>query len=305
MNLEKILCIPSKLRTKLSNHFLPHLDLKSFITQAYIWILRRSPDVDGLNHYSQKIKNGTLTRSGVLDALVSSDEFQKRIQFSNMSFSLHETRKRFVRSLPRAQNILDLGGTAQELEVGALVAMGYPYSFGQLIIVDLPIEERHELYAQSQKHQQVKTSLGTVYYRYHSMVDLSAYADNQFDLVYSGQSIEHVPEAQCDIVLREVCRVLKPQGFFCVDTPNAKATRLQQKEFIDPDHKIEYTHAQFSEKLICSGFQIEEAKGMNYLGQSFQSGVFSSQEVAQNTGLFDDIEQCYLLAYRTRKRSPV
>ena len=91
------------------------------------------------------------------------------------------------------------------------------------------------------------------------------FRDNYFDLVYSGQSIEHITEPECDTVLREVYRVLKPNGFFCVDTPNAKATRLQQKDFIDPDHKIEYTHPQFSEKLIQAGFQIEEAKGMNYL----------------------------------------
>ena len=33
-----------------------------------------------------------------------------------------------------------------------------------------------------------QTALGPVRYRYHSMVDLSDYADDSVDLVYSGQS---------------------------------------------------------------------------------------------------------------------
>ena len=56
-----------------------------------------------------------------------------------------------------------------------------------------------------------------------------------FDLVYSGQSIEHVTPSDADIVIKEVARVLRPGGWFALDTPNARVTRVQQPDLIDPD----------------------------------------------------------------------
>ena len=99
----------------------------------------------------------------------------------------------FVRSLPPAKRILDLGGTSLGNPIGALVFMGYPYAFDDLVVVDLPSEERNELYRETACPEVTQTALGPVRYRYHSMADLSDYADKSVDLVYSGQSIEHVP----------------------------------------------------------------------------------------------------------------
>ena len=42
---------------------------------------------------------------------------------------------------------------------------------------------------------------------------------------------------------------LRPGGYFALDTPNGRLTRLQQADFIDPDHKIEYTFEQLFAKL--------------------------------------------------------
>ncbi len=110
------------------------------------------------------------------------------------------------------------------------------------MVIDLPSEERNELYQEDTAHAVTQTKLGPVRYRYHSMVDLSDYADGSVDLVYSGQSIEHVPFDVADVVLAEVRRVLRPGGHLALDTPNARVTRLQQAAFIDPDHEHEYTH---------------------------------------------------------------
>ncbi len=98
-------------------------------------------------------------------------------------------------------------------------------------------------------------------YRYHSMVDLSDYPDGSVDLVYSGQSIEHVPPDVADKVLSEVRRVLRPGGYLGLDTPNARVTRLQQPDFIDPDHEHEYTDAEMRAKLASAGFEIVSAVG--------------------------------------------
>ena len=167
----------------------------------------------------------------------------------------------FIRSLPRARRILDIGGVALGVPYGALVLMGYPYAFQEIVIVDLPSEDRHELYQDGQTQTTVDVAGGRVSYRYHSMTDLSSYPSASFDMVYSGESIEHITRAEAEQVLAEARRVLKPGGVLALDTPNANLTRLQQDAFIDPDHKYEYRHAEMAAMLRGNGFVIERADG--------------------------------------------
>ena len=162
--------------------------------------------------------------------------------------------------------------------------MGYPYAFEELVVVDLPQDDRNELYKEDDDRHVVDSALGPVHYRYHSMADLSAYPEASFDLVFSGQSIEHVPVDEADKVLGEVARVLRPGGHLALDTPNATVCRLQQAEFIDPDHEHEYTHGEMSDKLRANGFEILEAKGLNHAGRSLAAGVFSAEDVANHPG---------------------
>jgi SAM-dependent methyltransferase len=129
------------------------------------------------------------------------------------------------------------------------------------------------------------------------MTDLGGLADGSFDLIYSGQSIEHVTEDEADKVLAEARRVLRPGGILAVDTPNGPVCRLKQAAFIDPDHKVEYSHAQLSAKLEAAGFRIVRAHGLNHAGGSVEAGRFDTADVARHWGLFDDIERCRLLAY--------
>jgi malate/lactate dehydrogenase len=97
-----------------------------------------------------------------------------------------------------------------------------------------------------------------------------------------------------------VRRVLKPGGHLALDTPNARVTRLQQADFIDPDHEHEYSHAEMIEKLERAGFEVVEAKGLNYAGPSLAAGHFDVDAIASARGLFSLIEDCYLLAYVCR-----
>lgn len=50
--------------------------------------------------------------------------------------------------------------------------------------------------------------------------DMTAVADGSVDAVYSSHNIEHVYAHQVGQVLREFCRVLKPDGFLVVTCPN-------------------------------------------------------------------------------------
>jgi SAM-dependent methyltransferase len=269
---------------------------------AYNIILGRDPDPVGQADLLPKLSSGELSRTQLVEWLRGSEEFHNHVRFTMIGPSLHLSRCDFIRTLPRAARILDLGGTHLNCNDGALVTLGYPYPFDELVIIDLPHDQRHELYATSERLDEVLSPKGPVRYRYHSMTELGQYADESFDLVYSGQTIEHVVEEEADHVLSEAARILRPGGHLALDTPNARATRLQQAEFIDPDHKVEYTHRQLRAKLQRAGFEICDAKGLNYLGDSLRKDRFDLGEAAGNRGLYAEIEDCYLLAYVCRRR---
>ncbi len=271
------------------------------VRMAYNVMLRRDPDPVGRADFLSRLEAGAITRDHMVEELRGSDEFMSDTWFrAALTHSLHAGRCGFIRSLPRAARIMDLGGTHQQHPHGALVRMGYPYPFDELVIVDLPADDRHPIYQAMGNEQEVATPLGPVRYHYHSMIDLSAFADDTFDLVYSGQSIEHVTESDCDKVLAEVGRILRPGGHLAIDTPNARVTRLQQDAFIDPDHKIEYTAEQLAAKLEYAGFTIEESKGLNYAGGSLGSGVFSAEDVAGHAGAYAEARDCYVLTFLCR-----
>jgi SAM-dependent methyltransferase len=267
---------------------------------VYELVLAREPDPTGTRSYLEGLRHGTITPQELAGWAVASGEWWSVTPFSGLGQSLHLSRMMFVRSLPPAARILDLGGTALGNDTGALVLMGYPYQFDDLVVIDLPSEDRNELYREAATHAVTQTALGPVRYRYHSMVDLADYADDSVDLVYSGQSIEHVPIEMADKVLSEVHRVLRPGGYLGLDTPNARVTRLQQAAFIDPDHEHEYTDAELRVKLAGAGFEVAGAWGLNHAGPSLAAGRFDADQVATARGLFHRIEDCYLLAYLCR-----
>jgi SAM-dependent methyltransferase len=267
---------------------------------AYNVLLQREPEPQGWDSHLAELLAGVRTYTDLINDMRGSDEFQSHVRMTGRSIgaSLHASRCHFVRTFPRARRLLDLGGTHLNSERGALVELGYPYHFDELIIIDLPPDERHALYQEEVRRTEVDTEFGPVRYRYHSM---TSYADASFDLVYSGQSIEHVTEEEADLVLKQVHRILRPGGYLGLDTPNARVTRLQQEEFIDPDHKIEYTHDAMLDKFERAGFRIVDAKGLNYAGISLSRGEWDPDEVAGNLGLFSEIEDCYVLAYVVQK----
>lgn len=268
-----------------------------FIRLVYEIMLRRAPDGPGKDLYTAALRSGTLFRTAMLDHVRGSMEFRAHIGFTDLLVSLHHSRCDFIRSLPPARRILDLGGTDQGSRDGALVSMGYPYDFEELVIVDLPVELRHELYRSVSEADTVLTHRGPVRYRTGSMVDLSEFPDGSFDLVYSGQTIEHVTSDECDRTLAEIRRVLRPGGTFAVDTPNGPVCRVQTPEMINPDHKVEYSHAEFAAKLAAAGMTVVEAKGLNYCGPARALGVFDDRFAAEHHGIFAAIEDCYLVAY--------
>ena len=271
------------------------------VTLMYEIMLGREPDPGGFADNLAQVTSGTLTRSQLAEGIRGSEEFATR-GFSGRMFggSIHAGRCQWIKSLPAARRIVDLGGTHLARAEGALVSLGYPYPFDELTIIDLPSEDRHAIY-HGAEHARVSTWLGPVTYRYHSMTDLSGFADSSVDLVYSGQSIEHIHQEEGALVLKSVHRLLRPGGWIAIDTPNARITRLQQEEFIDPDHKVEYTWPELRDLIVDAGLEVVSVQGMNYAGRSLAAGVFDIEEVSRNWGLYHEAEDCYILAVLARK----
>ncbi len=275
-----------------------------YLRLTYQIMLGREPDPVGTQFFLSNVNAGNLQIGDIPQAIRGSEEFQNLGFSGNMlGFSIHAGRSQFIRGLPKAARIVDLGGTHQGRREGAMYWLGYPYHFDELTVVDLHPDDRHVIYQSERNPDLVETDRGPVRYQYHSMTDLSAFDDASVDLVYSGQSFEHVTPADGQIVLKEAMRILRPGGHLAIDTPNSRVTRIQQAAFIDPDHKVEYSYPELRTLLTAAGFEITSEKGLNLAERTVSSGVFDADEVARHTGLFDQLEDCYILCVVSRKPS--
>ena len=297
--------IDRKLRrevTRLAALSYSQLPPRDAVRMAYSVLLRRDPDEPAWSDQAGAIAAGLLSNEDVVDRIRCSNEFRTQVAVgpANLHSSLHASRCEFIIGLPPARRIVDLGGGHTTDSRGALVVLGYPYDFDELVVVDLPPDDRHPLY-HSARFEAGDTERGKVRYEYRSMADLSFADDASVDLVYSGQSIEHVTEADGEIVLKEAFRVLRPGGYMAIDTPNGRVCRLQQAEFIDPDHKVEYTLGQLRDRVTDAGFDVLTERGLNWGGPAVAAGEFDPAALARNHGIYHEAEACYLLAMLIQK----
>jgi SAM-dependent methyltransferase len=288
--------------TKLANLSFVQLPPREAVRAAYNVLLRREPDDGAWAELTGAMAAGHLTHADVVDRVRCSNEYRTQVPVGagNLHSSLHASRCEFIIGLPPAQHIVDLGGGHTTDARGALVVLGYPYDFEELVVVDLPPDDRHPLY-HSERFGAGDTERGKVRYEYRSMADLSFAVDRSVDLIYSGQSIEHVTEADGDTVLAEAFRILRPGGYLAIDTPNGKVCRLQQSAFIDPDHKVEYTLDDLRAKVTAAGFEIRTERGLNWGGPAAAKGEFDPAALAANYGVYFEAESCYLLAVLLQK----
>jgi SAM-dependent methyltransferase len=226
-------------------------------------------------------------------------------------FAIHESRVKMVEGcIPPAETVIDLGGAAHGAAEGALLLLGYPHIPARITIVDLDPNERLYLKGGSSRRgaetvRETVTHDGIrVVYHYGSMSDLSPFPDESVDLVFCGESIEHVWPQVADCAISEAFRVLRPGGSFCLDTPNAELTRLQSPEsLIHPEHKYEYKVEELRAKVVGAGFEIVRELGVCAMPRSRSSGTFDEREMLDGVGLCDDPRDGYLFFIEAQKPS--
>lgn len=205
---------------------------------------------------------------------------------------IHQARIRLVSTLlPQGDIILDLGGANCPL-----YKMEYPHKFKKLYMIDLPPDERCDMY----KEITVDTNCdgGEVVIQYADMTELGAFSDESVDFVWSGQSIEHIPLDAARKMCKQVYRVLKPGGAFCLDTPNRLITQIHTAGigggFIHPEHFIEYEPIQLSALLKESGFVVKKALGICEMPMTSRNGKFHYVDFLYGKEISHKVEKSYI-----------
>ncbi|MEM0979404.1 MAG: methyltransferase domain-containing protein [Cyanobacteria bacterium P01_H01_bin.58] len=269
---------------------------RTYIENLYKYFLGQDFSKEEVDFFLTCMEQDELTRTALLFSfLMIPANLEQKIFKTQGILSHHQARLELVqKSLPPAVRILDLGGGAGNNPAGSLLAMGYAHQPERIDIIDLPNEERF-FKSSLTSIQHHSTPEGTqVHYHYTSMTNLAAFPDATFDLVWSGQSIEHITPAETNAVAQEVYRVLKPGASFCLDTPNRKLTRLQVKQdFVHPEHKIEYTPDGLRDVLVAAGFSMVEQKAVSPMPISYRIGRFNRLELIHSTSLNSHADEGY------------
>ena len=87
------------------------------------------------------------------------------------------------------------------------------------------------------------------------------FSEHSLDSIVCLEAIEHVPDA--NKVLREIARVLRPEGLLIISTPNKWATSPLSKRPINPYHVREWYPGRFKE-LVSRYFVIEDVVGQSW-----------------------------------------
>ncbi len=223
---------------------------------------------------------------GVCELISRAEEFHLQL--------IHRARILMVnRLLPPAARILDLGGAN-----APLYHMGYQHLFQELVMVDLPKEDRHEMY----KDIDISVDApGRVSIHYSDMTHLPMLSDESFDLIWSGQSIEHVDLHGGVNMCKEAFRLLKRGGHFCLDTPNRELTKIHTSDwhggFIHPEHKHEYTNNELRLLLEKTGFGIKENMGVCEMPKTVETGKFHYTDFVVGNPLTSKPESAYCIYF--------
>ncbi len=280
---------------------------RAFIYACYRGVLRRKPDPEGFLYFYEKIQKKQIGKKGLFKILYESNEYTERekLDWANIPDHLHHSRVLAVRKLPKVRRILDLGGANSTDPRGSLYQMGYT-SFHEIIIIDWPPDDRFfktEIGREEVEGEWMEISGKKIKYYHKNMLDLSDIADDSIDMVWSGQSVEHITREEFEKLLEDMKRVLKRDAYFCFDTPNRLITEIQYPDkWINPDHKYEYTPDELREVLEKHNYSIIKEIGERPLPDIFASGVWNDRDLIKRPYVSDNLNVSYFQCFITQVR---
>jgi SAM-dependent methyltransferase len=163
-------------------------------------------------------------------------------------WELHEYKKRRLRRL--FEKHIPVGGRA--LDVGC----------GRSLFSEIDVDFPFSVVAGDLEYVGVRTRAGEVPEQQWAVFDADRlpFADQQFDAVFAGEIIEHMPDVA--ITLAEWRRVLKPGGVVIVTTPNRErllAVADRRERPYSEDHLSELSYRELSgPRLRQAGLQFVE-----------------------------------------------
>jgi hypothetical protein len=91
-------------------------DDRLFVKAVYRACLKREPDADGEAFYLAALRQGSMSKVGILRSVLESNEFKQIYGLPVHPLNaLHQARMMLIRQhLPMARVIVDLGGTAED-----------------------------------------------------------------------------------------------------------------------------------------------------------------------------------------------
>jgi SAM-dependent methyltransferase len=93
-----------------------------------------------------------------------------------------------------------------------------------------------------------------------SVGDMRDVPTNTFELVFSGQNIEHLAASDVYRFLLEANRTLKNDGLLVIDSPNRSVT--MHLGYVQPQHTLEFSVDEICRLLAFAGFEIQERYGI-------------------------------------------
>lgn len=249
-------------------------------------------------HQSAKLLADTLIKGNWTNRQVG-DEIKARAIREHLTM-IHLARIQMVSTLlPAGEIILDLGGANCPLYL-----MGYPHAFKKLYLIDLPPEDRCDMYKEVSIDSN-HSGTGEIVIKYGDMTELDAFSDESVDFVWSGQSIEHIPFDAGLRMCKAVYRVLKKGGAFCLDTPNRLITEIHTQDigggFIHPEHFIEYTPIQLQKQLEDAGFLVRTIRGVCEMPITAAGGKFDYTDFIYGDQISDRVDQSYIQYFHCEK----
>ena len=156
----------------------------------------------------------------------------------------------FLKYLTKSDLILDLGcGNGQN-------AIKASQKVRKIIGIDLD-ESMIEIAKRSSQRLGIKN----VKFETANLENKLKYEDNSFDKIMFLDVLEHLRKR--NQILKEIKRVLKPQGLLFLGVPNSQTSwkKLQRSvgfnSYSDPGHKIEYSEVEIKSLLKKQAFKIE------------------------------------------------